>query len=290
MEWWWRLQLLGWTRATKDRPARRGAALLLWWLPCVVVPAITSLDGAASSKALGLLLSVDVPLTLLAAVGVLLDALRTASRRGAEDWLWPRAFQPARVRWLARMRWLVAIRWPAGLVLATLLLASGTTPEPGAVGELVLMASLALIVGGAVIWAFRHSGTETQNRPATSPRTTQGMAALSWVPLLESRERFDLRRMTILSVPILLAAPAGVLAIEVAGALAIFLPAMFIVVVCQECVRTQACLHRWLPTFARSRVKTAYWVWRYVAPGIAALMLAIAFWFVAGRRFLVSPH
>jgi hypothetical protein len=269
--WWWpRLQLQQWMQSGAASPYRRTVALSTWWLPCVFVPLVASLTGRdAANLTLDFILSLDVPLALALATATALDARHVESHVSDDEWLWPRAFQPARMRWLSRLHWLRMARWPVGLVLATLLLQVRAATDTQAVAELLLMALLGFACGSCFAWVL-HTPQRTINRKATRPRATRGFAALSWVALHESRDRFNLRRANVLAVPVLLAAPAGVLAGDVAKALALWLPLLFAVTACQEAVRCHQWLTTWLRT-ARTQWMLAWWVWRYVLLGLITL-------------------
>jgi hypothetical protein len=269
--WWWvRMQFQQWMQSGAAAPARRTVAMLAWWLPWVAIPLLMSLSGhAAADFTFDFLLSLDVPLALALSAATVLDAMNIESHAAADDWLWPHAFRPVRLRWLSRLRWLRLARWPAGLAIAALLLQFSAAVEPQALIELLLMALLGLACGACFAWVLRKPDPSV-NRNDVRPRHTRGLAALSWVALHESRDRFNLRRASVFAVPVLLAAPVGALAGDVAKALALWLPLLFAATVCQQAVRCHQWMATWLRT-ARTQWLLAWWVWRHVMLGIAAI-------------------
>jgi hypothetical protein len=276
--WWWRLQVLRWMHSGDTRPLHRVATLLAWWLPCVLIPLAARLAGSKSSAAgLDFLLSLDVPLVLVVATLTALDAFRADSLASAEDWLWPRAFRPSRLRWLSRLRWSLIMRWPAGLAMAGVVLASGASAAPEQLAELLMMALLGLVPGSLFAWAIRRSSSSVENRPGAL-RRARGMNALSWVALRETRERFHLRRMMILSIPVLLAAPMGALATDVMQLLALWIPLLFLATVCRETTRTQDSMQRWLRASGRMQLRLAWWAWRHIVLGVAAAVALYLLW------------
>jgi hypothetical protein len=275
IHWWSRLQFLKWADAWKRRPAPRAAAWLLWWAPCVLLPATLAPQGRGAHFASAWLLSIDVPLALLLAGCVTLDSSSMAAQPAPQQWLWPRGFDPALVRWMARLRWLHVLRWPAGLVIAALLLR--TSAAVGAEhDELFLIALLAGLLGLATTWVLVHN--RARGVIISRPRRAVGMAALSWSALHDLREHFDLRRVMVLSIPVLLSAPMGALASEVAGMLAWYLPTVFIALLCRESTRVQSVIRRWLPTGKVPPLRLTYWIWRHVALGITALCGLALLW------------
>jgi hypothetical protein len=275
--WWYRLHFWQWMQAGRVRPLDRAVALLAWWLPCIIAPLVLILASTSySSAVLNFLLSLDVPLTLVLAGATAVDALGVESRAGSEDWLWPREFRPALLRWMSLQRWLLVVRWPAGLVIAATVLASGAA-SPGAYTEMLLMALLGLVCGSSFAWAMQRPAP-SQQRPAGIYRL-QGVPALSWVAIRDARDRFDLRRAMVLAVPALLAAPLGAPAGMVARMLALWLPLLFVLIVCREAAQVHGVLRRWLGVTIHSKLWLTYWVWRFVAMGIAALvMIGILYW------------
>jgi hypothetical protein len=275
--WWYRLHFWQWIQAGRARPLDRAVALLAWWLPCVIAPLVLILAGTPySSAVLNFLLSLDVPLTLLLAGATAMDALGVESRAGSADWLWPRESRPAQLRWMSLQRWLIVVRWPAGLAIAASVLASGAASQ-GSLSEMLLMALLGFVCGSSFAWAMQRPAP-SQQLPAGIYRL-QGVSALSWVAIRDARDRFDLRRAMVLAVPALLAAPLGAPAGMVARMLALWLPLLFVLIVCREAAQVHGVLRRWLGVTLQSKLWLIYWVWRFVALGIAAIgMIGILWW------------
>jgi hypothetical protein len=269
--WYWRLQRWQWLAAGRAMPRRRALALASWWLPCVIAPLALLLSGAnASAAGADFLLSLDVPLTLALAGLTVRDTLGAAAKAGREDWLWPRSFRPAQLRWLSRLRWLIVGRWPAGLGIAAALLAAGAGARRDFPAELLLMALLALLSGASLAWALPRASA--QPRRLAAPRRARGLPALSWVALHEARERFVPRRAAVFAIPALLAAPAGASAGDAARMLLLWLPLVFIVLVCREAASADHAVQRWLQAPRGLRLRLRWWVWRHVTLGVAAIL------------------
>ncbi len=290
LPWWMRLPLLRARCAAADRPLPATFAVFGWWVICLVAPLALVLTRVDTTPVLGFLLSIDVPFALLLATGVVLDALRADALSGAEDWLWPRAFRPARIRWRARLRWLRLVRWPAGLTFVAMLLSGGTSSGARAEAELLLMAAIALATGLALVWAMRQHRAGTQRASTTSPRRARGMAALSWAAWHETRDRFSLRHMASLAVPVLLAAPMGVMAGNVAAMLMAYLPVVFLVAVCQESRRVQVATRHWLATAPMPPRVLTFHIWRHVLLSLALVAAAYGGWITFGPHSPAPPR
>jgi hypothetical protein len=276
--WYWRLQLWQWLAAARAGPVRTAVALTTWWLPCVLAPLVLLLsDAKASAAGAEFLLSLDVPLTLVLAGLTVRDTLAAAARAGREDWLWPRSFRPARLRWLSRLRWLVVGRWPAGLGIAATLLAAGAGARREFPAELLLMSLLALLSGASLAWALPRTAAQSRCRTA-SPRRARGLSALSWVALHEARERFAPRGVAVFAIPALLAAPAGASASVATRMLCLWLPLVFIVLVCREAASADHAVRRWLQPPRSLRLRLSWWIWRHVTLGIAAILALCIPW------------
>ena len=287
--WWLRLHWRRWICALGDRPLRRAATLLLWWVPSLLLPAALSVDPQLAGQALDFLASLDIPLTLLLATGVTLDAIGANASVEAEQWLWSPAFRPRSTRWLMRVHWLLAARWPAGLALATALLSARAVAGQRATGELYLMAALALLAGVLFIWMRWQRGRE--GRPGSGrPRLARGTAALSWAPIHEARDRLDSRRVGLLLVPVLLAAPMNAQVGRVFSTLLLVIAAAFVVTVCRECSRVHSSLTAWLAAAAWTRARIALLVWRHVLAGLVVVASLWLLWMVQGRQLMDSAQ
>jgi hypothetical protein len=283
--WWFRLHGLRWAGAFGDRPWRRAVALLLWWVSSVVLPAAMIHDRQQAGQALDFLASLDIPLTLLLAAGVTLDAIAARSTADADRWLWPPAFRPPAARLMGRFAWLLVARWPGGLVLGTALLSVGAGPGRRAAGELYLMAALALVAGAMFMW-MRGQRDRAGRRGSGAPRLARGRAALSWAPLHEARDGLDARRVALLLVPVMLAAPMNAQAGEVLRAMMLVVVAAFVVTVCRECFRIQNSLEAWLGRAVWVRGRIAFLVWRHVIVGLVVAASLLILWMAEARQLM----
>lgn len=264
---WW-LRLNGREQAGHLPIARAllGFRRLGWWGGCVVLPSILHFNAAASATALDLLLSVDVPLTLALAAGVTLRARSIAGRRNSTRWLWPRALEPQRVRWLFRLRWMGLLQWPAGLAWAALLLSSGAHHGYDGAAELLLSGLVGLGVGVAAALAVgqRSSAPRGESRGTATSRAL-GMAALPRTPFREVRDYLDLRRLMMVAAPVMLAVPVGASAGDVAAALLLWLPLAWLVLVIREAIGVDRRMRRWLVGARISNAAISFHIWRHVA-------------------------
>lgn len=258
---------------------RRTVALLLWWTPWILLPLASWFSPSLAIAVTTFLLGIDVPLTLLLAVVTAALAARARDNAQLDDWLGPARFQPWTLRWLQCMRRVMAARWPLGLAIAALLLRVGL-PEPlrlTAPPELALMGALALGCGLGFAWVSgswraRH-GTGVQRA-----RRGAGMAALSWAPLHEARSGLAFRRLSVLALPALLAAPAGAQLHQAMEVLLVFLAAAAVATLVREARLVQTFTRRWLRDAPMSSRAIAWWSWRFVAAGLVALVALLALW------------
>ena len=281
--WWWRLQYARWLDGFRQQPLRRGLVWALWLGAFVLTPLLGGSDAVRAGATLKQLLSFDVPLTLALAAGVFVDALAVRARAGAEDWLWHRDHRPAAVRRLARLRWLLVLRWPVGLWLAIAWLAGRSAPMPQ-LAELLVMPALALIVGLVFIWALRSS-VAVGNPPAdTRPRRVQGLAALAWAPLHETRAQLHPRFVVRLAIPVLLAAPAGAMVDQVLGMLVLVFPLFLVALLAQQAGQVSRGTARWLDAGVRLRWRIFWSSWRYVLLLISAIFATYMLWPASSPR------
>lgn len=278
LRWWLRMHVLQWMHSASARPAHASAMLMAWWLPCILAPSFAAVSGSSIADSwLHFVLSLDVPLALVVAALTVQDALGIASGRTSEQWLWPHAFRPTSYRWVSRLRWLRMARWPAGLALGSSILAARATEQPEELFELCLMALLGLISGTCLMWAMAGAKSESRMQGKRA-RRGRGLSALSWAPLHEARDRFELRRISVLAIPALLAAPVGALAVDAAKLLTVWLLLLAVSMVHREARNIQSALHSWLRVSGRIRFTLALRVWRYVVAGLIAIVALFLLW------------
>lgn len=273
MRAWLRLYGAEWTDALRTRPWRRVALLLAWWVPWILLPLAACSSPGLATTMTGLLLGLDVPLALLLAAGTVIEAWRLRERAAVDAWLWPGHHPPRPVKWLRRARWLVVVRWPLGIILAACLLrASLPDAYRNATEELWLMGTLALATGLGFVWVLGHRSGPHDRAPP--PRRARGLAALSWAPIHEARDRLALHRLPVLLVPALLAAPAGARFHEAVEVALVFLAVMTIALCLQQAGRVQALVRSWLRDARLSAWTIAWWSWKHVAATIVAVIAA----------------
>jgi hypothetical protein len=268
LHWWLRLRWYEWRNAWRLACGRRNLEILSWTLPCVVAPIALRMAGAdTSAAAQDWVLSFDIPLALLLAVVVTVQATPTAVRAAGQHddaWIFPLAshrlvalFQ--RLHDLGR-----AARWPLRFGLAGLLLGAGL--NGAALTEWLIIALLAFIAG--VVLARLQAPSPSVGVRMWSGRTrSQGLAALSAVPLRAAWQQLDPRRVFFLCVPVLLAAPMGTPVYKIALGVASWLPLVYLATCCREAANTIAAMQRWQPL---PRAPLYWWVWRHVALLIVA--------------------
>jgi len=249
--------------------------MLLWLLAALVLPgalALSTDDKAAG--ALDWLLSLDLPLLLLLSVLVCTEIVSRAAQSGEHRWLGPAAERRSARFAFQVIRTLRALRWPAALVLAAALLAAGAGPHAEGFLELCGISVAATALGASMAGLLlRRSRDEVRTSQASRSR---GLAALSWVPLRETARQLDLRRISLLALPVMLAAPMGVPAGEVALALMAWLPLLYLVTAAREAGNTSGAIRRWLRTSRIQPMQLRWLVWKHVT--LAWLGSGIALW------------
>lgn len=275
---WWRLRRAEWLDALRTRPLRGSLALLLWWGPWVLLPVASWFSTPLAAGYTDLLLSVDVPLVLLLGAATSFAALHAREHMRADDWLWPAQAESRSLRWMRRLRWAASARWPAGLAIAAALLRPGLSGhEAGsATGELWVMGALALAGGWGVAWLVGSPSARIAH--ATGVRRARGLAALSWAPVHEARSRLALRRLPLLVMPALLAAPLGAQFRQAMEVVVVFLAALIVAVGSREAWRVQSITRGWLRDTAMPAHRIAFWTWRHIVVGLVALAAAFLFW------------
>jgi hypothetical protein len=277
--WWLRLRWYEWSNVWRINPFRHAAALLLWVLPCVLVPLSLWTIGADRTAVQEWVLSFDIPLALLLTVVVAVQATPAvvrASNPSDDAWILPLANQRliATLQWL-RDRWRAA-RWPIRFALSGLLLAIGTEWD-AALTEWLLIAALAFVAG--VTLARLHAPSTPRAAQEWSGTTRrQGLAALSAVPLHAARRQLDLRRMLFLCIPVLLAAPMGTPVYKIALGVACWMPLVFLATSCREAGHAVTAMRSWLPL---SPWRVRWWVWRQLV--LLIIVSAAAAWTIGSR-------
>ena len=243
---------------------------------------LTLANTQAAAAAAQWLLSIDIPLMLLLSGLVCSSILARSARRGEHRWLAP-AIDSRAARWLlVTLGILGSLRWPLALALASVLLVAGEESSRH-LQELLLM-SLGGSLLGAALAAMLHRSREAAEGDGGVPARGRGLAALSWAPLQEAWRQMHLRRLALLSMPLLLAAPMGTPAGEVAAALAAWIPMLFLITSAREAARTVEVAGRWLPLNVLGSLHLRWWAWRYVAgTGAVCVFAAWAGWKVLQR-------
>lgn len=286
---WLRLRQAGWVDGFRAHPGRRTLALLLWWVPWVLVPAASWASRQLAEAMATLLVSVDVPLTLVLGGLTTMGVLRARERAHEDDWLWPARPLPRSLLWMHRLRVIAAARWGWGLALGAALLwirLRGTSTAD-AITELWVMSALALVAGWGLAWLVGNPASRVVHAAGT--RRARGLAALSWAPLHEARSRLALRRLPVLVVPALLAAPAGAQFRQAMEVLLVFVAVLVLATLGSEARHVQAVASRWLRDSRLPRYRIAFWTWRHVATGALAVALLWMFWPMPERAPGAAP-
>jgi len=254
------------------QPLRRTAGL--WLVPAIAIPRSLSLADPRRAQSLLLgLLSYDLPLVMLLVVQVCTATLGELSRREAYHWLEPAIRSRAFRLGLFALGALRALRMPAVFLLVCLLLAAGGG-HPQDLPELLIIPLAGSFFGMsfARLLVRRPDPAADARLPAAPGR---GMAALSWVPLQEARRQLQPRRLSLLAIPVLLAAPMAAPAGDVALALLAWLPLVYLLTGMREAARVVAVLRSWLPASALRGLPLRWFAWRLVATAIAVCVLAL---------------
>jgi hypothetical protein len=218
-----------------------------------------------------------VPLALLLALQSALASIAVASRPDSERWIAPAGRRGADGRLLWCARFLHAVRWPLGLALATLLLKPASRDDAGHIMELLVLAAVSLVCGAMLAWLLlNRKPTSVKPEPAAAS-TLPASWALSLAPLRETQRILDMRRIALLAVPLLLAAPMGTPAQQVLRALAIWVPLLFIASWSGQAVRIVRALRACLPRRAHQSLRLYWQVGRVVL--MVALVGGLALWF-----------
>jgi hypothetical protein len=269
MHWWLRLRWYEWRNAWLMARARRTAGILSWALPCLFAPLALRLVGSGTA-AQDFILSFDIPLALLLAVVVTVQATPAAVRapdQNGDAWLLP---LPGRRRLALLQRTrdnLRAARWPLRFALMGFVLCAG---NPAALTEWLLITLLAFIAGILLARVHAPSPALAAHMWSGSSRGA-GLAALSVVPLRAAWRQLDLRRALFLCVPILLAAPMGTPLYKIASGVAVWMPLVYLASCCREAANAVTAMRRWLPL---PRMQLHWWVWRHVVLLMIATMAA----------------
>jgi hypothetical protein len=258
-------------------PVCRTLGLLLWFLPAFTLPlAIALFARESAAAALQWLLSLDLPLFLLLTTLICRETISRAARKTEYRWLAP-ATQSRPVRsMLAAAGLMHATRWPAALLLAGSLLASGSGNNRAALVELLWLCAAAPVMGAALGRLLMRRPGGAAEEPRRRATRVHGLAVLSYVPLWETRRQVDPRQLALIAMPVLLAAPMGVVAGKVAMALAAWIPLAYAEAAMREAGRTVAAIRRWMPQSALQPLQLQWFVRRLVA--VAWLAGGIALW------------
>ena len=287
--WWWlRLQIWQSLNAWRTAPVRGTLIPLSWLLPSVAVPTAFALAGEHhAAAAMDWLLSFDMPLELLLAAQVGTAIVALGSRPDRESWISPAVSRANAGRMLFLARLLYAVRWPLGLALAAALLAAGSALAEAHLVEVLLIAGFALIGGASLAWLLLGRRVDTTvHSPITKVSRTCGLPALSWVPLRETSRLLDPRRLALLAVPVLLAAPMGSAAEEVLRVLAGWMVLLYVGNWLRQAAHTARVMQRWMPRMNSSARHLHWFIWRHVL--LATLLGAAALW-LGWRLTAVKP-
>jgi hypothetical protein len=160
-------------------------------------------------------------------------------------------------------------------LLAGSLLAIGSRNDGAALMELLWLCAAATIMGAALgRLLLRRSGAADE--PRRRATRVHGLAVLSYVPLWETRRQLDPRRLALIAMPVLLAAPMGAVAGKVAMVLAVWIPLAYGEAAMREAGRTVAAIRRWMPLSALQPLQLQWFARRLVA--VAWLAGGITLW------------
>jgi hypothetical protein len=276
--WWWlRLESWTWINAWRARPVRGTLLLSLWLLPVVVLPVALDIGGEGrAAAALDWVLSLDVPLALGLAAQVGSAVVALASRADTESWIAPVNRRGAAGRALFVLRLLHAARWSSGLALAVLLLSIDGGDSAAQVRELLSIDGFALLGGATFAWVLLSGRHVAPRKPVGGTATGSGLSALSWVPLREAGRVLNQRRLAMLAIPVLLAAPMGSDAQQILRALVAWTVGLYVFNWMRQAGHATGTLHRWMPGMRVQPIRLKWYVWRYVL--FASLAGAAALW------------
>jgi hypothetical protein len=274
--WWLWLPVWEGINAWRVRPVWRTLTLLGWLLPAGVIPVALVLAGEARPEAaLDWLLSFDVPMALVLSAQSGAAILALASRPDTEDWISPAVTRRAQGRALFLVRLVHAVRWPLGLALAALLLSVGGASQAH-LTELLLIVCFSILGGASLAWLLLSRRAAASGPSRSVGSSSRGLAVLSRVPLRETRRQLDLRRVSVLVVPLLLGAPMGTAVRQLLWALVVWVSLLYLGTWVREAIRTGQVIRAWLPRMQLPRMQLYWWVWRHVV--LAALLCAAALW------------
>jgi len=256
---------------------RRTFAVQLWLAPCVLIPgAVAIADQDRAAALLEWLLSFDMPMALLLSAQVGSAIATLAARVDPDAWIAPAASRGAAGKFLKLLRLLGAVRWPAGLAIAALLLSARTRWSTESFHELLLIAGFAMVGGASLAWMLlaRPRAKAGYSRRAASRNS--GWSSLSWAPLHETRQQLNLRRLMLLAVPVMLAAPMATAAQEVLRGIAAWIVLFHVAVCLRQAARISTAMRLWIPRPRISLLQLHWYTWRYAL--LAALCGLAMLW------------
>ena len=169
-----------------------------------------------------------------------------------------------------------ATRWPLALVMAASLLAAGPGNNRPALAEFLVLSAAGTFVGASLgrLLARRADSAAAQSGNRNS--RMHGLPILSFVPLWETRRQIEPRRLALVAMPVMLAAPMGVPAGHIAMALAAWIPLVYLQTAMRESGRTVAAIRRWIPLSALRPPQLQWYARRLVVS--AWLACGVALW------------
>ncbi len=275
--WWLHLLVLEAANSWRMHGIQRTLLLSLWFVPVILAPLVLVVAGnGLADAALDWLLSFDMPMALIlsAQAGSAIGAL--ASRVDTENWVSPKAARGMAGRALFLTRVIRALRWPVGLALAAALLSLGSEEHSARTIELQVIALSALVGGAALAWLLLGNSREAARAAPAAAARGQGLSVLSGVALSQTRRRLNLRRLSLLTVPVLLAAPMSAQAQEVLRMLGAWLVLIFLMTWVRQATLAGAAMRRWMPRMQMSSWHLTWVIWSRVVVG--ALLCVVVLW------------
>jgi hypothetical protein len=274
---WWQLR-----NEWQCHPTRTIFRLAAWLAVSFVVPgAIRASSTALAANILATILSFDVFLALGTAgvvCGLLLPRVAHAIKADADQWV---IAAPYRRRWL----WLniadpvirVAL-WPVAVLLGITVLGVGMEGARADVSEILFLAGFGTLAGGLLSLILAGKRTTRTDKPYPFSASVHGLGHLSWQPVVKLLDSFDLRRMMLVSIPVLLAAPLGALAVDVAKVLVVWLIGVALVMLVTSVFSVVSDTRHWLPPQLLPGTALAWRVLKHLAITLLLIVAALVFY------------
>jgi hypothetical protein len=264
--------------AWRARPVTHTVKLAIWLSLAIGAPAsIRAASPDAATAVLQFVVSLDIPLVLAFAgvvIAVLLPKMAEVLRRDPDQWALPPRYRGVETTLNVLLALTTASTWPLAVLLASVILGFANPAARSSLNETLSLMAVGILIGALGARIFHSTPHSAQDKPAWH-RVGRGFTHLSWAPFRKTLDEFNPRRLALLIIPVLLAAPMGVAAADVIVAAVVWVGAMYCLMLIRSAINVMTQTRRWISPFQLTSAPLRRYTLQYTVAFLVCVGLAI---------------